>query len=96
MQRFLQRFGIIVLLAVLTGFAANAQENRIPPTPLPWSTSPASTIDTSIVYSIANIQPGESLVHPGAEVFGKAITNPGAKLFANVQIFVTRIKDDKV
>ncbi|HOZ69002.1 MAG TPA: POTRA domain-containing protein [Chitinophagaceae bacterium] len=118
MQRFLQRFGIIVLLAVLTGFAANAQETpdttnptSVDPKLLDWTTARIAKeytiggvnitgihyLDTSIVYSIANIQPGDKFVHPGAEVFGKAITNLWRqKLFANVQIFVTRIEDDKV
>jgi len=118
MQRFLQRFGIIVLLAVLTGFAANAQETpdttnptSVDPKLLDWTTARIAKeytiggvnitgiryLDTSIVYSIANIQPGDKFVHPGAEIFGKAITNLWRqKLFANVQILVTRIEDDKV
>lgn len=54
-------------------------------------------LDTSIVYSIANLQPGDKFVHPGADVFGKAITSLWRqKLFSNVQIFVTRVEDDKV
>ncbi|MBE2231500.1 MAG: outer membrane protein assembly factor [Chitinophagaceae bacterium] len=54
-------------------------------------------LDTSIVYSIANLQPGDKFIHPGAEVFGKAITNLWRqKLFSNVQILVTRIVEDKV
>ena len=54
-------------------------------------------LDTSIVYSIANLQPGDKFVHPGAEVFGKAIASLWRqKLFSNVQIFVTRIDGDKV
>lgn len=118
MQRFLLRFGIIVLLAVLTGFAANAQETpdttnptSVDPKLLDWTTARIAKeytiggvnitgiryLDTSIVYSIANIQPGDKFVHPGAEIFGKAITNLWRqKLFANVQILVTRIEDDKV
>jgi len=54
-------------------------------------------LDTSIVYSIANLQPGDKFVHPGADVFGKAISNLWRqKLFSNVQIYVTRIDGDKV
>ena len=30
-------------------------------------------LDTSIVYSIANLQPGDKFVHPGAELFGKVL-----------------------
>ncbi len=54
-------------------------------------------LDTSIVYSIANLQPGDKFVHPGADIFGKAISNLWRqKLFSNVQIYVTRIDGDKV
>ena len=54
-------------------------------------------LDTSIVYSIANLQPGDKFVDPGADVFGKAISNLWRqKLFSNVQIYVTRIDGDKV
>ncbi len=118
MQRFLQRYGITILLAVLSCLSVEAQE--IPDTSNPTSVDPKllewrnarnakeytiggvnitgiQYLDTSIVYSIANIQPGDKFVHPGAEVFGKAITSLWRqKLFANVQIFVTRIEDDKV
>ncbi len=118
MQRFLQRFGIIMLSTLLTGITVVAQE--VPDTTNPTSVDPKLLewrnariakeytvgginitgiryLDTSIVYSIANIQPGDKFVHPGAEVFGKAITSLWRqKLFANVQIYVTRIEDDKV
>jgi outer membrane protein insertion porin family len=118
MQRFLQRFGITMLLALLSGFAAVAQE--VPDTSNPTSLDPKLLewtkariakeytiggvsitgiryLDTSIVYSIANIQPGDKFVHPGAELFGKAIASLWRqKLFANVQIFVTRIEEEKV
>ena len=54
-------------------------------------------LDTSIVFSIANLQPGDKFVHPGAEIFGKAISNLWRqKLFSGVQVFVTKIQDDKV
>lgn len=118
MQRFLQRFGIIIFFAAVSCIQAGAQE--VPDTSNPTSVDPKlldwknariakeytiggvsitgiQYLDTSIVYSIANIQPGDKFVHPGAEVFGKAITSLWRqKLFANVQIFVTRIEDDKV
>lgn len=96
MQRFLQRYGITILLAVLSCLSVEAQE--IPDTSNPTSVDPKllewrnarnakeytiggvnitgiQYLDTSIVYSIANIQPGDKFVHPGAEVFGKAITS---------------------
>ena len=54
-------------------------------------------LDTSIVYSIANLQPGDKFVHPGAELFGKAINNLWRqKLFSGAQVFVTKLEDDKV
>ncbi len=118
MQRFLQRVGITMMFAVLSGFAVMAQE--VPDTSRPTSLDPklidwqnarvakeysiASVIitgihylDTSIVYSIANLQPGDKFVHPGAEIFGKAIASLWRqKLFSNVQIYVTKIDGDKV
>ncbi len=54
-------------------------------------------LDTSIVYSIANLQPGDKFVHPGADVFGKAINSLWRqKLFSNIQIYVTKIDGEKV
>lgn len=54
-------------------------------------------LDSSIVYSIANLQPGDKFVHPGADVFGKAIASLWRqKLFSNVQIYVTRVEDERV
>ena len=54
-------------------------------------------LDTSIVYSIANLQPGDKFMHPGADIFAKAIANLWRqKLFSNVQIYVTKVEDDKV
>ena len=54
-------------------------------------------LDTSIVYSIANINPGDKFMHPGSDIFGKAIANLWRqKLFSNVQIYVTRVEDDRV
>ncbi len=54
-------------------------------------------LDTSIVYSIANIQPGDKFMHPGADIFAKSIANLWRqKLFANVQMYVTKVDDDKV
>lgn len=118
MQRFLQRFGITFLFAVLSTLTVMAQEvpdtsnpTSVDPKLLDWTNARIAKeytiggvnitgiryLDTSIVYSIANLQPGDKFVHPGAEVFGKAIASLWRqKLFANVQIYVTRIEDDKV
>lgn len=54
-------------------------------------------LDTTIVLSISGLQPGDKFMHPGSDIFAKAIANMWRqKLFANVQIYVTKIQDDKV
>ncbi len=54
-------------------------------------------LDTSIVYSITNLQPGDKFIHPGADIFAKAIAALWRqKFFSGVQVFVTRIEDNKV
>jgi len=54
-------------------------------------------LDTSIVYSIANLQPGDKFMHPGEDIFAKSIASLWRqKLFANVQVYVTRVEDNKV
>ncbi|MGB3006950.1 MAG: POTRA domain-containing protein [Chitinophagaceae bacterium] len=54
-------------------------------------------LDTSIVASITNLMPGDKFMHPGEDIFAKAITSLWRqKFFSNVQIFITRIEDNKV
>ncbi|HSU27842.1 MAG TPA: POTRA domain-containing protein, partial [Chitinophagaceae bacterium] len=54
-------------------------------------------LDTAIVLSIANLQPGEKFMHPGEDIFGKAITSLWKqKLFSSVQIYITRIVEDQI
>jgi outer membrane protein insertion porin family len=54
-------------------------------------------LDTAIVLSISGLQPGEKFSHPGTDIFAKAINNLWRqKLFSGVQIYVTKIQDDKV
>ena len=54
-------------------------------------------LDTSIVYSITNLQPGDKFIHPGADIFAKAIAALWRqKFFSGVQVYVTRIEDNKV
>ncbi|HEU0064739.1 MAG TPA: POTRA domain-containing protein, partial [Flavisolibacter sp.] len=56
-----------------------------------------TTLDTSIVKSIAGIQAGDKVMIPGGDVFSKAIANLWRqRFFSNVQIFITAIHDDKV
>ncbi|MBN8878547.1 MAG: outer membrane protein assembly factor BamA [Sphingobacteriales bacterium] len=54
-------------------------------------------LDTSIVLSISGIQTGDKFMHPGSDIFSKAIANMWRqKLFSGVQIYVTNIQDDNV
>ncbi|HVF97817.1 MAG TPA: POTRA domain-containing protein, partial [Flavisolibacter sp.] len=51
-----------------------------------------NTLDTAIVQSISGLQVGDKVQMPGGEAFSKAITNLWKqRLFANVQVFITRI-----
>jgi outer membrane protein insertion porin family len=54
-------------------------------------------LDTAIVSSISGLQAGDKFVHPGSDIFAKAIANMWRqKLFSEVQVFVTAIQDDRV
>src|SRR5688572_6579509 len=54
-------------------------------------------LDTTIVLSISGLQTGDKFMHPGSDIFAKAIANMWRqKLFAGIQIYVTKIEDDKV
>src|SRR5258706_5000515 len=54
-------------------------------------------LDTSIIYSIANLQPGDKFMHPGEDIFAKSIAGLWRqKFFANVQVYVTKVDENKV
>ncbi|RZM15705.1 MAG: outer membrane protein assembly factor, partial [Pedobacter sp.] len=54
-------------------------------------------LDTSIVLSISGLQTNDKFTHPGTDIFSKAISNLWRqKLFSDVEIYVTKIVDDKV
>ncbi len=54
-------------------------------------------LDTAIVFSIANINVGDKIMHPGGDQFAKSIASLWRqRLFSNVEIFVTRVEDDKI
>ena len=54
-------------------------------------------LDTSIVASITNLLPGDKFMHPGEDIFAKAIANLWRqRFFSNIQIFITKVEDDKV
>ncbi|ANE51637.1 BamA/OMP85 family outer membrane protein [Flavisolibacter tropicus] len=54
-------------------------------------------LDTSIVVSISGLQVGDKIQIPGSDAFSKAIANLWRqRLFSNIQIFITEIKDDHI
>jgi outer membrane protein insertion porin family len=54
-------------------------------------------LDTAIVLSISGLQTGDKFMHPGSDIFAKAIAKLWRqKLFSEVQIYVTKVQDDKV
>jgi outer membrane protein insertion porin family len=54
-------------------------------------------LDTAIISSIANLQPGDKFMHPGEDIFAKSIAGLWRqKFFANVQMYVTKVEDNKV
>lgn len=54
-------------------------------------------LDSAIVLSISGLQVGDKFNHPGEDIFAKAINNLWRqKLFANIQIYVTKIEGNKV
>jgi outer membrane protein insertion porin family len=56
-----------------------------------------TTLDTSIVVSIAGLQVGDKIMIPGGDAFSKAINNLWKqKLFSDVQIFITSVHDDRI
>ncbi|HEX5655342.1 MAG TPA: POTRA domain-containing protein [Chitinophagaceae bacterium] len=112
MQRFLSRITVFVILTVFSVSGVNAQDpTSVDPKLIEWQnaripkeyTIGSITItgirhlDTAIVSSISGIQVGDKFMHPGTDIFSKAISNLWRqKLFSNVQIFVTRIDGDLV
>ncbi len=54
-------------------------------------------LDTSIVYSITNLQAGDKFIHPGTDIFAKSIAALWRqRFFSGVQVYVTKVQDDKV
>jgi len=54
-------------------------------------------LDADIVKSISGLVKGQSFVHPGADIFAKAINNLWKqKLFSTVEIYATQITDEVV
>ena len=54
-------------------------------------------LDSSIVSSISGLLPGDKYMHPGEDIFAKAITALWKqRLFSNVQVFVTKVEENNV
>ncbi|MBB1285444.1 BamA/TamA family outer membrane protein [Flavisolibacter sp. BT320] len=77
----------------------NINSNRIPKeyTIRSIAVTGLSTLDTGIVQSISGLLPGDKVLLPGGEAFSRAINNLWRqRLFANVQIYVTRVEGNNV
>jgi outer membrane protein insertion porin family len=56
-----------------------------------------NTLDSGIVQSISGMQAGDKVMLPGGEAFSRAISNLWKqRLFANVQVFISRIEGTNV
>ena len=113
MQKFLLRIGILLVVTVSCGPQLIAQDTAtsVDVNLLNWpsqkiareytiadiSVTGIRFLDTSIVLSISGLQAGDKFVHPGNDLFAKAIANLWRqKLFSDVKILITKIVDDKV
>lgn len=60
-------------------------------------TSGVFFLDSAIVASIAGLQVGDKVLHPGGDEFAKAIQNLWKqRLFSNIEIYVTKIQGDEI
>jgi outer membrane protein insertion porin family len=54
-------------------------------------------LDTVLVLSVSSLQTGDKFMHPGEDIFARAIANLWRqRLFSNVQVYITRIEGDVV
>lgn len=57
----------------------------------------ATFLDSTIVLSVSGLQKGQKFVHPGSDIFSRAINNLWKqRLFADVKVYLTGIVDDRV
>src|SRR5688572_2481224 len=112
MQRLLFRFCALLVMIISSVSTVTAQDpTSVDPNLLEWQnatrpkeytisairTSGIHFLDTAIVISIAGLQVGDKITHPGGDNFSKAVQNLWRqRLFSNVQIFVTRIIGDNI
>lgn len=106
MQKSLLRLSAL-LITVVSAFSLSAQEpTSVDPRLIEWRDARipkeytitkivitgANYYDTAIIASISGLQVGDKIVHPGGDDFSTAISNLWRqRLFANVQIFVTKV-----
>ena len=112
MHKFLLRIGFLLMVTVSAGPQLLAQDpTSVDVNLLNWPNQKIAReytiaeiaitgvryLDTAIVSSISGLRPGDKFVHPGNDVFAKAINNLWRqKLFSNVKIYITKIVEDKV
>jgi outer membrane protein insertion porin family len=112
MHKILLRIGFLLVVTVAAGPQLLAQEpTSVDVNLLNWPDQKIAReytiadititgiryLDTAIVSSISGIRVGDKFVHPGNDLFAKAINNLWRqKLFSDVKIFITKIQDDKV
>lgn len=54
-------------------------------------------LDTAIVLSVAGLQPGDKFMHPGEDIFAKAIASLWRqRFFSDVRVYITKIEGDRV
>src|SRR5438874_1906342 len=54
-------------------------------------------LDTTLVLSISGLQVGNQFIHPGSDIFAKAISNLWRqKLFSGINIYVTKIEGNNI
>jgi outer membrane protein insertion porin family len=112
MHKFLLRIGLLLLVTVSAAPQLLAQDpTSVDVNLLNWPNQKLAKeytiaeilitgvryLDTAIVSSISGLRPGDKFVHPGNDVFAKAINNLWRqKLFSDVKVYITKIEGDKV
>lgn len=105
-------FGIIAFVSVHTASAQDTtQPTSVDPKLIEWQNAKVvkeytigaikitgvKFLDTTIVLSISGLQTGDKFMHPGSDIFAKAITNLWRqRLFSNVEVFVIGIERENV
>jgi outer membrane protein insertion porin family len=112
MHKFLLRTGFLLVVYLSAGTRLFAQDpTSVDVTLLNWPNQKIAReytiadiaitgirfLDTAIVSSISGLSTGDKFVHPGNDVFAKAINKLWRqRLFSDVKIYITKIQEDKV